>query len=387
MIDTDKALRSLRLLRCEMVLTSVVIAMPVINIFYGVELGLDQTQIGLSQAAFTVAVLTLNVVAGWVADRFSRKACNVLGDLVVAGGFAYYSVVTTFGQVILAEVVIGVGAAFSQGADVALLRSYCQVLGRVYRGETSKVGAISPWFQAGSVLLGGLVGAWSLRGAVLLSALPYLVGAVLALGIADTGERHNRVRSSMSDVWRAISRPRLAWSIAAAAIASEITHAIIWVFSPLMLLAGAPVWLLGLGWAVNYAFMSLGSYIAGQRWAIAWPDWLTFVLPALLGLAAMVVLAVDVNLVLIWLYATFGLIRGWYSAVVAPIVQHRTPDDMQATVFSVAASLRQLLYVPLVLVINAAGNTTPQWSMAANAAIFAPLVVVVAVKLKKLNGG
>ncbi len=375
----------MRLLQCEMTITSTVIAMPVINIFFGVDLGLNQFQIGLSQAAFTVAVLLLNIPAGIIADRVSRKYCNVGGDLLVALGFIFYANVTNFGQLIAAEVVIGVGAAFSQGADVALLRGYAQKLGISYRAESARVSAVSPWFQAGCVLIGGAIGAWSPRFAVLISAVPYLVGALLSFGIDDTSERAQRNQVALRVVWRAVRRPQLGWSILAMATASEITHAVIWVFSPLLLLAGVAPVLVGAGWALNFLAMSLGGYIAGRRWALRLPDWASFVLPAALLLFASVFLVTNLSLATVWLYAAFGFARGWYAAVLAPIVQHYTPDAMQATVFSVAASIRQLLYVPLVIVINGAGNDAPQWSIAANSLIFAPLILVVAYRLWRLR--
>lgn len=134
----DRTLLSLRLLRTEAIVTTVIFSMPVMNPFFE-SIGMDQGEIGLSQAVFTVAVLMLNIPTGWLADRFSRKLCNAFGDFLAALGFTGYAFAQNLGQVILFEVIIGIGLAFTQGADIALFRGYCQEL---KRSLTSEMGFI-----------------------------------------------------------------------------------------------------------------------------------------------------------------------------------------------------------------------------------------------------
>ena len=116
---------SLRLLRTEAIITAAVIAMPIMNPFF-MSIGMDQGQIGLSQALFTVALLLCNVPTGWLADRFSRKLSNAFGDIVAALGFLLYALAQNFAHVVGAEILIGIGLAFSNGADVGLLRACCE---------------------------------------------------------------------------------------------------------------------------------------------------------------------------------------------------------------------------------------------------------------------
>jgi hypothetical protein len=99
----------------------------------------------------------------------------------------------------------------------------------------------------------------------------------------------------------------------------------------------------------------------------------------------MLIFSFNISLWTVGLYAVFGLARGWYSAIMPPIVQHHTPDDMQSTVFSVSGSLSQILYIVVVIVINMIGNFGIHWAMAANAILFAPLVIIITSRLYRIR--
>ncbi|HYG83344.1 MAG TPA: MFS transporter [Verrucomicrobiae bacterium] len=390
--------QSLKLLRAEAIITTAIISMPVMNSFFA-SIGLDQGQIGVSQAIFTLVLLLFNIPTGWLADRFSRKIANAFGDVTVASGFIFYALAGNFTEIIIAEVIIGIGIAFSHGADVGLLKAYCDHLQRSYRQESAWIAARRPIVEGAAAIAGGFIGAQNPRLALLLTAVPFLAGAVLSLGVKEVGVRRQRqtgtpvkglkrqLRAAFSDMARITKyalhgHKDLAWSIVAAATAREITHAIIWVLTPLLLLAGVPAEVIGVAWAVNLAMVSIGAWLGGKV-AERWSDARLFAVPAVASLLAMLTLAWQTNLWTIGLYAVFGLARGWYAAVMAPIVQRHTPDDMQSTVFSVSGSLGQLLYIVVVIAVNGAGNWGVQWAMLANALLFLPLVLLVVARLKR----
>ncbi|HEX6461927.1 MAG TPA: MFS transporter [Candidatus Saccharimonadales bacterium] len=380
---------NLRLLRTEAVITSALIAMPIMNPFFQ-SIGMNQGQIGLSQALFTLALFMLNVPTGWLADRFSRKLSNAIGDFIAVIGLLLYAFAANFVQVVSAEILLGIGLAFTQGADVGLLRAYCKKLGRDYRKESSLIAFLKPFIQVVAMIAGGFIGAYDYRLAIGLSAVPYLIGGILSLCVTEVGERRQPSNvHPIKDMWRITTfalhgHKDLAWAVLAAATAREFTHAIIWVLTPLLLLAGVPVVIVGFAWALNSLAVSMGALLS-RPFASRWSEVKLFAVPAIAGLLAMAILSLHVSLWTIGLYAIFGLIRGWYEAVIAPIVQHHTPEDVQSTVFSVSSSLSQLLYIVAVVAINYAGNFGAQLTMAANALLFAPLIAVITFRLARLG--
>ena len=100
-------MRNLRLVILESAVTAGILAVPIMTPFY-LSIGLSQEQIAMSQMAFTAATMILNLPLGWIADRFSRKWANVIGDSIVAISLLLYSTAQSFWFVVLCETLCGV---------------------------------------------------------------------------------------------------------------------------------------------------------------------------------------------------------------------------------------------------------------------------------------
>ncbi len=76
----------------ETILTSIGAGFSVatITIFWN-SIGMNQTAIGFVQMAFTIVICCLDIPMGYIADRFNRKALNVIGDFGVAIVFILYA--------------------------------------------------------------------------------------------------------------------------------------------------------------------------------------------------------------------------------------------------------------------------------------------------------
>lgn len=377
--------RSLTLLQIEAVLTSSVFAMPILNIFFANEIGLNLAQVGLSQAIFTAVLLLLNIPTGWLADRFSRKACNIAGDLIAAGGFVFYAMAHSFADVVIAEIILGIGMSFSGGADVGLLRAYCQALKQSYVRVSSRIARWRPISEMFAVSLGGLIGSQHPRLTIALSGLTYLAGAIISMFLVEAGERRVSTIHPLKDMWRIVTyalhgHKRLRWSILSFAFGREATHPLVWILTPLLIFAGVPVSVIGIAWALNLAAVWLGAKLA-ERMGEDAHDWQLFGIGTAVFAVAAAVLSLEVNLITIVFYAGFGFTRGWFSAVMPPIVQKYTPDDMQSTVWSVGASVAQILYIPVIWSFGALGDLEPRTTVIGGLVLFVPLLALCTWKL------
>jgi hypothetical protein len=237
--------RSLQILSIESVITTGVFAMPILTSFFQYNIGMSLGQIALSQSAFTAALMILNVPTGWIADRFSRKACNIAGDLICAIGFLGYSQATTFSEVVLYEIVLGVGLAFSGGADNALFKAYAHILKISFEKHIARITSWRFVMEILAVLVGGYIGASQPRTAIALSAVQFFVGAILSLFIREAGERRitevHPVRDMVNIGTYALhGNKQLATRISALVIGRESTHHLVWLLTPLLLFAGVP---------------------------------------------------------------------------------------------------------------------------------------------------
>lgn len=382
------AQKSLHFLQIEMIVTGTLMAMPIMVPFYH-SIGMDQGQIGLSQSIFTAALLVLNVPTGWIADRFNRKWSNTFGDLGCALALLFYAQATCFADVIVAEIVFGIAAAFSQGADSALLKAHTCTIdrsGALFLKQNALLETWRPIAQVIALVIGGVVGATDLRLAIAISAIPYGIGCALSLFVKEEGERLiSQHRNPLRDMARVAREsvgtdPRLRWLIAAYAIGREVTHVMIWALTPLLILAGVPLGIVAVGWVLNSLSVALGAHTA-HRWAHPLSDWQKFALPVGAVTISLIVMSLHLSLVTVWVYAVLGIAQGWSAATLMPLVQAKAPASSQATIVSIAKSASQLLYIPLVWVIGIAGEVDIRLTMVATLVVFVPLAAITAQRL------
>ncbi len=167
------------------------------------------------------------------------------------GGFVFYSLANSFTEVVIAEILIGVGMAFSQGADTALLRTHCLLLGRSYAGQAANTAIIKSFACMAAVSLGGIIGSTGQRLIFVLNAVPFFIGTILSLFVAEVGEkRQKQPVHPVRDIYNVTrialyDRKDLAWAILASSTARELTQSLIWVLTPLLLIVGVPVSIVG----------------------------------------------------------------------------------------------------------------------------------------------
>lgn len=403
----DQIKRSIRLLRFEMIVTSALLSIPIMVPFY-LDIGMTYAQVGLSQALFTLSVVVLNIPTGWIADRVSRKACNAIGDTIVALSILWYSTVSSFGGVVAAEVVFGVGFALSRGVDASLLRSYYEALGQadLYRPIKARTTMWSIMFGVPVVVLGGFIGSIDLRLTIALSSVTFFVGAGLSMKLVEIRSRQDKpltqentrvlssikgwgatlrssTRAMMSVVAYALhGHTKLRWSIFAAAVANESTHVQVWILTGLMLAAGIPLEIVGIGWALNSVAQTTGAFIASKL-AHRLHD-VQIVLVGLIGLTiGMGSVAISLNIVTVSLYAGIGLARGWYAALLEPMIQRHAPSEFHATILSIAGTVSGCLYMLCVWGFTALADVSYQLAMGGWLIAVGPTLVLAASKLRR----
>ena len=383
--------KNIRLVMLETIVTTGLLSMAIMTPFF-LSIGLSLEEIALSQMIYTVVLMALNIPLGWVADRFSRKWANIIGDLLCGTTLLCYSQVNCFWQVALCESLFGIGMAFSQGVDSSLLKHFCDKEKNEKPSELfkKKNAAASFWSQIMTMflmLLGGPIGAIDFRLAIALSSVSLYIGAILSFFVKDDSERIPKSEKSVlrqmgGIIKRSISEPKLRLRIIAFAIARESTHGIIWVFTPLMLAVGVPLEIVSVGWVANYIAAAISSKVA-EKHATNLKDWQNFTIPIVLVLSASLVMFCSLNIVTVWLYVLFGMAQGWTASTAMPMVKDHVKASEQASVESFARVLAQLLYIPAVWIINRAADVDVRFSLLATIAIFLPIAIPVAILLNK----
>ncbi len=338
-----RAKRGLWLTMFESAITEGLISMSIMTLFFTESIGLNQSQIALSQSIFTLVVMVLNLPLGWVADRFSRKWANVIGDLGAALSFLLYSQAQNFVQVVACETLLGVSLAFSQGVDQTLLRHFANQLdpsGQLFQRKNISLASWRYACTLGLVLLGGPLGASSFRLAIGLSGVPYLIGGLMSMLIHDDSQKLQSSRKNPFGDMLRIGRETwnnhpLRLRIAAYVVGREMTHGIIWVFTPILIQVGVPVAIVSFAWAFNSLACLLGSRIAA-RYSPRLNDRQKFAFALILMSLSMGAMSVQLNLGTVILYLLMGITQGWTGSTLMPMIQNHAKPDEQTTVISLA---------------------------------------------------
>lgn len=380
--------RNLRLVIFESVIAAGLLSIPIMTPFF-LDIGLNQQQIAQTQMIFTIVIMVLNIPTGWLADRFSRKWSNVIGDFGCALTLLLYSQVQGFSGVVGCEILFGIFLAFSQGVDASLLKHFTSKLddsGKLFKTTTAKIAAWQYAVNFVVMLLGGPIGAISFRLAIALSAVTFVLSGIAALLIRDDSENlqpvHKNPLKDMGRIVKVAARDKtLRLRIFAFAVSRETTHGIIWVFTPLMLLVGVPLSIVSLGWVINSAASFIGAK-AAQRYVNRLPEWKIFAIPIALITIGLGVMSIHFSIVTIWLYLLMGVTQGWTNAAMLPLVQNRVSPSEQTSIISVAKVVAQFIYIPTVWLIGLAADIKLEYSMLMTLVIFLPISIPIIAKLR-----
>ncbi len=94
--------------------------MPIVALFY-TDNGLNDFDIYVLQAVYSLSVAVLEIPSGYMADVIGRKKSLVIGSLLGTLGYGVYSLSSGFYGFLCAEMILGLGGSFISGSDSAML--------------------------------------------------------------------------------------------------------------------------------------------------------------------------------------------------------------------------------------------------------------------------
>ena len=386
---SPKAYRILVML--ESMLTAGIISVPFMTILYETEIGLEHWEIAATQAIFTIVAMLLNVPLGWVADRFSRKTANIVGDSLCFIALILYSKAQTMFDCVTCETIFGVGIAFSQGVDSSLLKHFADKEDSSHNHKLFKdsYGKMSSLCQLACLVyyfIGFMIGDMNVRDIIAISSIPSLFAVIASFLIKDDSEKLEKPEGSPFKDMRAIAKmcikePELNVRIAAFTIAREMTHGIIWCFTPLMQLVGIDGKWIVLGWAANSFAAFIGTKIA-RKWHLKLPEWLCLMIPVSVVTLAAFAMFLHLSAVTLALYVFFGMAQGWTTVTMMPSIKTHVSGKKQVTVESFAKVCSQAYYIIAVFVIGLAADIGLKYSALATILLFTPFAIPIAIRLK-----
>ena len=376
----------------ETVLTSIGAGFSVAVITYFWNLiGMDQTAIGFVQMMFTVVVCLLDIPMGYIADRFNRKVLNIIGDIGVALTFVLYAFSQNMYMVLLSECLLGLFMAMTNGVDQSFIKYNCDKIdetGELFKKMNIKVHMARYIALLGVTFVGGIIAKFSIRVCIGISFVPYFIGGLISFIIKDyngklEAKHKNPIKDMVTSIKEIMKVKETRLMLAGVIFGKEITHAQIWVFTPMLMMVGVPIEIVSVGWVLNYLMQVVGAKISTRF--IHSKVSKRFITPVLLEFAWMAILSIHVNIVTVWLFALNGFVHGLLDGNMMTSLQETAKAEIQTSVLSVASTGARLLYIPLVYVINYLGNIDLRLALVGVCVIFLPFCMLTYVKLRKME--
>lgn len=159
--------------------------MAILSVFLHERIAFDVTEIMLLQATFGLAVALFEFPSGYLADRIGYRRCLIVACLLWTLAWPIYGSATSWPQVVVAELLLGVGMSMVSGCDTAMMYETLLAEGRehefarwsgrmVFAGQVAEAAAAltAGWLFARAV-------AWPFYAQALASGLALLVALTL----------------------------------------------------------------------------------------------------------------------------------------------------------------------------------------------------------------
>jgi predicted MFS family arabinose efflux permease len=355
--------RNPHLLVCTSAFRAALFPIPVITLFWKDHIGMSLAEIMWLQAIFGAVVVVFEFPTGYVADRVGYRLSLLIGTVFWLLGWIAYALGTTFAAMIVAEVVLGIGFAFTSGADSALLfislkpeRDPTE-----YRQWEGRVRAAAQTSEAISSGLGGWLYSLTPR-------LPFWFQVPVALANVTTvtamlevrptggGDRVAHLRRALRIVQHALlQHPRLRSAMALSVALGVSTYVAVWLIQPWMQLRGIPTAWFGVLWAAAHlwlAAISLASARVAEFFGVA----KTLFACSLLAAASFFGLSFSESPLAVIFYLGFMTVRGLQGPLLVAALQSDAPPEDRASVLSLNALLFRLVAALVLPPIGAMGD-------------------------------
>lgn len=182
--------------------------LPIFAIYF-LDRGISLTGFMILMATLNLSSVTSELPTGLFADRFSRKWSICVGALLGCGGVIVLVFAVDYFVFVLGFILVGVGAAFASGADMALFYDSIKgagLEGRVQSllGRALAIENIS--MVGGTLITGAIAGQTGLAGPFWASAASLITAATIALWFVEPDIGRDRPESSQPTAFRETAR-------------------------------------------------------------------------------------------------------------------------------------------------------------------------------------
>ncbi|MEM7279820.1 MAG: MFS transporter [Pseudomonadota bacterium] len=327
------------------------VIIPVMVPFFASK-GLSLTEVFILQSLFALSVVVFEIPSGYIADVIGRRNALVAGSVFHGLGFSTFCFADDFSDLVVAEVLIGVGMSLLSGADLSLLYDSQLALRMSPREHTrgiARLRSIKATSEGLASLLAALLVLYSFDVVVYVNAaiawLPFLLSFKLVEAPYKRMERTNAFADFRRIMMHLFYQERLLrLTTLAVTFYGLSTFYVVWLIQPYWEALGIPLAMFGVLWAAkNFAVAIAAKYCAPleERFG-AGPVLIAMALLPVVGYFAM---AFPGGLVGVLLAFTFYISRGFHQVILTEAFNSRVPSEFRATANSMTSFMFRLAFI------------------------------------------
>jgi MFS family permease len=328
------------------------IVMPVVVLFYQ-DNGMGMQKIFILKAIYSIAIVTMEVPSGWMADVWGRKKTLLIGSFLGAAGFLIYSFSFGFWAFVAAEIVLGIGQAFVSGADSAMLFDSLKASGNTeqYIKHEGRITSTGNFAEAIAGVVGGLLAAISLRTPFYFQFVVAAIAIPAAFTLVEPKIHSVEHIHSLKKIVRNIkitltNNHNLRISILLSAITGTATLTFAWLVQPYFLAINLPVEMYGIFWTALNLTVGVSSVFAHRV------EMFFGKANSLVAIILLIALGYFLSGIVISVWGMaflflFYLTRGIAAPILKNYINQYTQSEIRATILSVRDFIIRIIFAAI----------------------------------------
>lgn len=327
------------------------LVMPIIVLFYN-ECGLDLADIFILKSVYSIAMVSLEIPTGYLADVWGRRNCLIAGCIFCFFGFTNYSLSDTFLAFFMSEILLGFGQSLVSGADSALLydtmihyrkeESYLK-----YEGRVTMVGNFSEAFAG---IFSGLLAAYSLRLPFYVQSGIAFIGIPAAFALTEHAAK-TRIENSFANILKIIkyslfSNKELCYNIMFSGVIGAATLTMAWFVQPLLIELNTPTTWFGIIWTILNLTVGISALYSDRLdQKLGSNKMYAFILFFIVG--GYVAVSFNISYMGLVFLFFFYIVRGFATPILKGYINQITFSEMRATVLSIRNFVIRLMFAAM----------------------------------------
>lgn len=319
------------------------LTMPILMLFYK-DVGFSTAESFQLKAFYSLSIVIFDLPSGYLADIIGRKRSLLIGAILGTLGFVIYSFTASFYYFMMAEIALGIGQSFINGADSALLYDTLKSGKREneylkYEGRLFSVGNFA---EAAGSFAGGALALYSLR-------LPFMAQTLVAFMAIPAAyfliepPLHRPIKTSFYKTLHSIKKALkdnipLRWNLLFSALIGSATLTMAWIYQLRLKEVGYNEIEIGSIAMLLNIIAGLVTFFAYRIESNLQPKatlWVT----TLFITSSFILTAFTTSYWLILVFMLFYSARGVANPVLKEYVNRVTTSDIRASVLSIRSLL------------------------------------------------